>query len=212
MSIGQEHMLLLGSVANPAFDYVALGHIHKSQLLNEQPPVAYSGSLERLDFGDEDDAKGFYLVNIEEDKLTGQWKAYPEFHPVHARRFYTLYVDIETQDSDPTSSVLRKIDSNQDKIKDAIVRIDISLPAALSGKLRDGEIRSRAREAYYLTIARNIQRESRLRLGKSALEGISPEDALKSYLETRFPAERAKVLQEYGEKIIREYVRKKQSS
>ena len=38
MSIGQEHMLLLSSVALPAFDYVALGHIHKGQVLNEQPP------------------------------------------------------------------------------------------------------------------------------------------------------------------------------
>jgi exonuclease SbcD len=65
MSIGQEHMLLLSSVAQPAFDYVALGHIHKGQVLNEHPPVVYSGSLERLDFGDEDDEKGFYVVDIE---------------------------------------------------------------------------------------------------------------------------------------------------
>jgi exonuclease SbcD len=64
MTIGQEHVLLPGNIANPAFDYIALGHIHKHQVLNENPPVVYAGSLERLDFGEEKDDKGFYLVDI----------------------------------------------------------------------------------------------------------------------------------------------------
>jgi DNA repair protein SbcD/Mre11 len=100
MSIGQEHMLLLSSVANPAFDYVALGHIHKGQVLNESPPVIYSGSLERLDFGDEEDEKGFYLINI--DQEAGQKKSTFSFQAIDPRRFFTLSVDIATQDSDPT--------------------------------------------------------------------------------------------------------------
>ena len=56
---------LPGSVANPAFDYVALGHIHKGQILGEYPPAVYPGSFYRLDFGDENDAKGFYLIEIQ---------------------------------------------------------------------------------------------------------------------------------------------------
>ena len=39
MTIGQEHVLLPGNVANPAFDYIALGHIHKHQVISENPPV-----------------------------------------------------------------------------------------------------------------------------------------------------------------------------
>ena len=203
MSIGQEHMLLLSSVINPSFDYVALGHIHKGQVLNEQPPVAYSGSLERLDFGDEEDEKGFYLINIEKDKLAGQWKASPQFFPINARRFFTLSIDIGPEDSDPTGTVLQRIEASRSKIMDAVVRLEISISSAISNKLRDNEIRSKIKDAYYLTIAKEIRRESRLRLGKHSLEGVTPLEALKAYLESKYPAARAKILLEYGEKLIK---------
>ncbi len=208
MSIGQEHMLLLGSVANPAFDYVALGHIHKRQVLNEFPPVIYSGSLERLDFGDEsagpDDEKGFYLVNIENGADGGKRQVSYDFQSIGARRFFTLNIKLDPQELDPTTTVLREIEASREKIKDAIVRINISLSGNPSGKLRENEIRSSAAEAYYLNITREIQRENRLRLAKSALEGITPEEALKAYLETRYPPERAGVLFEHGQRLILE--------
>ena len=204
MSIGQEHMLLLSSVAQPAFDYVALGHIHKGQILNEHPPVVYSGSLERVDFGDEGDEKGFYVVTIGSDKISAKRQVSYEFQPIDARRFFTLPIDIGPEDGDPTSTAVKAIELNRDKIIDAVTRIEIRLPSAVSGKLRDYEIRTAAREAYYLTIAKDIQRESRLRLGSGHLEGITPEDALKAWLESKYSPERAKLLFEYGLKLIRE--------
>jgi exonuclease SbcD len=211
MSIGQEHMLLLGNVAQPVFDYIALGHIHKGQVLNEKPPVVYSGSLERLDFGDEDDEKGFYLVEIGDTIRTNGFyerKVSYGFHPVQARRFFTLNLEIQPNDPDPTSTVLKAVEANQDEIRGAITRIDVSLPAAISNRLRDSDIRNKIKDAYFLTISRDIRRENRLRLGKGALEGITPEEALKAYLESKYPAERAQVLLEYGQKMIKETVRK----
>jgi len=54
-------------------------------------------------------------------------------------------------------------------------------------------------------IARDIKRESRLRLGKWSAEEITPIDALKAYLEAKkTPPERARVLLEYGAKLIQE--------
>ena len=203
MTIGQEHILLLSNVAHPAFDYIALGHIHKHQVLSNSPPVVYPGSLERLDFSEEEDDKGFYLVEIETDKETGKRRVSFDFHPVEGRRFLTINIDIEPQDTDPTSTVLKAIGEQEDKVRDAILRLQISLPAQIEGQLRDNDIRDAVKEAHYFTIAKDIQRETRLRLGKWTAEELTPIEALKAYLESKkVSPERTKLLLQYGERLI----------
>jgi exonuclease SbcD len=204
MTIGQEHALLVSNIIHPAFDYVALGHIHKHQVLNENPPVVYAGSLERLDFGEADDEKGFYLVEIEPDEK-GERQVKFDFHTLEGRRFVTVSVKIEPDDIDPMSTVLKAIAEQQDEIKDAIVRLQLSLPSELEGQIRDGDIREALKEAHYFTIAKEVRRETRVRLGEGAAEEITPAQALKAYLESKkVSAERAKVLLEYGERLIEE--------
>jgi len=205
MTIGREHILLVSNVAHPAFDYIALGHIHKHQVLGDNPPVVYSGSLERLDFSEEKDDKGFYLVEIKPDKETGKRQVSFDFHPIIGRRFITINISIEPQDTDPTSIVLGTIDKQANKIRDAIVRLQITLPAEIEGEFRDNVIRNALKQAHYFTIAKDIKRDTRLRLGKWTAEEIAPIDALKTYLETKkVSPERAKILLEYGEKLIQE--------
>jgi len=190
-------------VANPAFDYIALGHIHRHQVLSHNPPVVYPGSLERLDFSEEEDDKGFYLVEIEPDKETGKRRVSFDFHQVTGRRFLTINIGIEPQDIDPTSTVLRAIAKQEDSIRDTIVRLAISLPDEAEGQLRDSDIRNKLKETYYFTIAKDIQRETRLRLGNWTAEEIPPLDALKAYLESKkVSPQRAKLLLEYGERLI----------
>lgn len=206
MTIGQEQALLLSNIANPAFDYVALGHIHKHQVLSDNPPTVYAGSLERLDFGEEEDAKGFYLVEIEPGE-TGKRRVSFDFHPVEGRRFVTIDTTIKPEDADPTSTILMTIAEQEDRVRDGIVRLNVSLPAEMEGQLRDNDIRNALREAHHVTIAKDIQRETRLRLGRWTAEEITPLEALKLYLEAKkppIPEERAKLLLEYGEKLIHE--------
>ena len=205
MTIGQEHELLLSNVVHPAFDYIALGHIHRHQVLSTNPPVVYAGSLERVDFSEEDDDKGFCLVEIEPDKKAGKRQVSFDFHQVEGRRFLTINISMEPQDIDPTSTVLKAITSEGEKVKDAIVRLQISLPAEIDGQLRDNDLRDALKEAHYFTIAKDIKRESRLRLGNQTAEEITPFDALKAYLESKkVSQEQTKVLLEYGEKLIQE--------
>jgi len=203
INIGQEHVLLVSNVSNPAFDYIALGHIHRHQVLSQEPPVVYAGSLERLDFSEEEDDKGFYVVEIEPEKESGKRRVSFDFHPINGRRFLTIDISVNSMDTDPTSTVLKAIADQGDKVTDAIVRVNISLPAEHEGQLRDSEIRNALAEACYLTITRDIRRETRARLGKWTAEEITPVEALKAYLESKkVPQERAKILLEYGEKLI----------
>jgi exonuclease SbcD len=206
MTIGQEHALMLSNVANTAFDYIALGHIHKHQVLSQNPPVVYAGSLERLDFGEADDEKGFYLVEIGEGEAAGRRAVSFEFHPVAGRRFLTISATIEADDVEPTATVLKAIAERAGEVKDAVVRLNISLPPEVEGELRDSDIRNALGEAHYFTIAKDIKREARLRLGGMVAEEISPLDALKTYLQSRegLSPERARLLLKYGQRLIQE--------
>ncbi len=204
MTLGQEQILLRSTVANPAFDYVALGHIHKQQVLFKDPPVVYSGSLERLDFSEAAHDKGFYVVDIDEPSAKGsRRKVSYEFHPLEGRRFLTVKLDLETTDTDPTGKVLAAIAEHGDAVTDSIVRLQLSLPSEVEGLLNDAEVRDALKTAHHFTIARDIQRETRLRLGSWAAEEITPVEALKVYLETKkVSPERTRTLLEYGQRLI----------
>ncbi|MDP6141872.1 MAG: exonuclease subunit SbcD [Dehalococcoidales bacterium] len=205
MTIGQEHVLLPSNVAHPAFDYIALGHIHRHQVLSHNPPVIYAGSLGRLDFGDEGDDKGFYLIEIEPDTETGKTQTTFEFHTVDGRRFITINANIDPADTDPTATVLKAIAEQENGVSDSIVRLLISLPQELEGQLRDGDINNALAEAHYHTTTMDIRRESRLRMDSRSAEEITPTQALKAYLEsTKVSPERIKLLLEYGERLIEE--------
>jgi len=205
MTIGQEHVLLPGNIAHHAFDYVALGHIHKHQVVPAGVPVVYSGSLERIDFGEEDDEKGFYVVEIGPAGGPTRRAVSYRFQPVVGRRFLTLDINVEPSDVDPMGAILNHIAARREKIRDAIVRVVISLPADGAGRLRDSELRDALKEAHSFTISRDVRREVRLRMGNVFAESLAPLEALKAYLgSSKVPGDRARVLLEYGQRLIEE--------
>ncbi len=203
MIIGRDPVVMLSDIASPVYDYIALGHIHKRQVLSENPPVVYAGSLERLDFGDEGEAKGFYVTEICQEG--GSRKTTCEFHEINARRFLTLEARVEEGLADPTSEVLRRIAEKQGDIADAIVRLKISVPGSTSNLLRDGDILKALKEAYNVSIGKEIRQSARTRASGWVTNELTPLDALKSYLEIKnVPTEHRKKLLEYGEKLIQE--------
>jgi exonuclease SbcD len=202
MIMGHDYVLLQSNVANPAFDYVALGHIHKKQVLCENPPVVYPGSLQRIDFSEEEDDKGFFVVEIS-PKKQGRLVSF-EFHGVRARRFVTIKVDIGVQETDPTQAVLEAIARHE--VTDAIVRVHVAIPERLTGLLSDGEVRRALTEAHYVAaIARDVTRERRPRMAVDwSAEGFTPLEALQEYLKVKKPNVAPKLLLEYGKRLINE--------
>ena len=102
---------------NRNINFVVLGHLHKTQILKEKDPIIfYTGSLQRTDFNEENQEKGYYII----DSLTSDYI----FYPIITQKFYTINIKINND-----LSVLEQIYSsiNQEKIKDAIVRVIIEV-------------------------------------------------------------------------------------
>ncbi len=205
MIIGHDPVLLQSNVSDPAFDYVALGHIHKHQVLSYQPPIVYPGSLQRIDFGDEKDEKGFYSVEIDPTGERGNRVTF-DFHPVKARQFLTIKVSIPPGDANPLASVSAQISRHTAEIKDSIVRLHLQLPQEHEDTLPESELRRMLPEAQYLTIVKEVKQEHRLRSPlSSAATKMKPIEALQIYLEVKkVSPEHARTLMEYGEKLIQE--------
>lgn len=204
MMMGQEASLPLSAVALPEFDYVALGHVHRAQVLSDHPWTNYAGSLVALDFGDEDQEKGFYVFDLDPARPAGQRLAtHPHFQSVPSRPFLTITVRIGLEDPEPTITTLRAIERKTPQLDGAIVRVEITIPESRLNLLREPEIAKALERANQRHIQRNIQRESRTRLGDVSAEGLSPADALGLYFKTRhYSATEQQALLAAGNRII----------
>ena len=207
MMVGYDHVLLQSNLTALPVDYVALGHIHRRQELSQNPPTVYPGSLQRVDFGEEEhDAKGFYVVEIDPNAPPGSRVASLEFRPVADRSFLTVEVTVPEGDPDPTASVLRAIGRHH--IAGAIVRVHVKLPAALDPALQEREVRQALEEHrphFVAAVTRLVERPHRTRLGAVYSEGSSPQELLRLYLKSRQTTpERARELMAYAQQLMRE--------
>ena len=204
MMLGQDHVLLAGDIGRPQVDYVALGHIHKHQILrNENPFMAYSGSLQRVDFSEEGDDKGFCVVDLDPVAPQGKRLTDFDFHRLDARRFVTVDVTVPVGDPDPTSAVVRGI-ARKDVVG-AVVRVRVTLPSEVEAQLRDSDIRDALSEAHYIAA---INRESpqearRTRLDAESAKDLQPMEALRLYLESRgVEPERQEKMLRHAEELV----------
>ena len=60
----QEDVLLSEDALPSDLDYVALGHVHRPQTLGGFSHVRYSGSLDRMDLGEQDDGKSVVVFDL----------------------------------------------------------------------------------------------------------------------------------------------------
>lgn len=198
--IGQDPVILQGVLKNPTFDYVALGHIHKHQDLHgrAQPPVVYSGSLERIDFGEAGEDKGFCLVSLEKGST-----AY-EFVQTPARRFVKIALDVRGREF-PTEALLQRLQAYD--VADAVVRVSYTLDDDQKSLVDVRKIYAALDEAFLIAGVTQETTQEQTRRPKLP-EGLTIADTLAKYLEFRPELASLKAeLQTYAGRLIQELER-----
>lgn len=174
--LGQDLSLSKSFVTDPRLDYVALGHIHKHQSLNDQdhPPVVYSGSIERIDFGEWTETKGFVLAEVTRGRT--EW----DFIPLETRPFHNREIQVYEAEGF-MDRVMSKLPA-ADKIAGAICRVRLEYPYELDALLDEKSIRDHYAESFDLRIHKHRIGDRKSRLGGNfPVESQGPYELLELY-------------------------------
>jgi len=204
-TFGSERMVMLGSdlvlpgslVKNPRFDYVALGHIHKPQDLNEggQPPVIYPGSIERVDFGEAADDRYFIVADVTRGKTKVEWRKLEG-----ARRFIDRRIALTS--SDNVTENLKDALPKPKEIEGAIIRLTVEYPREYDSLIDESALRKYTENAFEFHVVKRPQMEARIRLpADQTVSSLSPLDLLDQYWRAA-KIEDADVLQKLAQEII----------
>lgn len=179
LAVGKGFTVPMSLLTRPCFDYVALGHVHRHQVLSQNPPVVYPGSIERVDFGEENEAKGFMLVDVD------QGHTQIEFCPLPVRPFLTLKVDLSHLELNPQAALLKAI--QPEAIQAAIVRLIYQVRPEQLEQIDTATLHQALGSAHSYTIHPElISQLARPRLPELGVgEAVAPLEALQAYLANR---------------------------
>ncbi len=197
LAIANDVTIPLPLLQDKRLSYAALGHIHKHQVLSKNPLIVYSGSPERIDFGEEKEEKGIILVDISPSKTSYK------FIPTSARQFLTITIDLKNDDQNSTQTILSEITKHE--ITEKIVRLVINIPAELDENIEMDKIKKALSSAHLVAgISRNVEKINREKvdLGHD-VETLTPIAALKKYLEAKkYSPTKQKELEAYAAQIL----------
>ncbi|MEO1148059.1 MAG: exonuclease subunit SbcD [Cyanobacteria bacterium J06638_22] len=176
LAAGKGFTVPLALLARSYFDYVALGHVHRHQVLCDAPLVVYPGSIERVDFSEEKEEKGFVRVDLE------RGRAEMEFCPLPVRPFHTLRLDV-SEAEEPQQKLLAAI--ARTPIEDAVVRLIFQLQSHQMEQVDLTQLQVALQAAHthsiYPELTSQLTRPRLPELGSS--NGLDPLEALDAYLE-----------------------------
>ena len=173
--LGREVALSRALVCDPAFSYTALGHIHLYQDLNEgqQPPVIYPGSIERVDYGEAREKKGFILADVDNHHTEYT------FRELHTRRMFNL--SFEAKSAETLQDDLLDMLPSPEKAQDAMIRLSITYPHEFEPMINERELRNRVEGALDFQLKRKPVYETRMRIQSKNISSLTPKDLLTTY-------------------------------
>lgn len=181
---GGERLVMLGNdlvlspalLKDPRLDYVALGHIHKPQDLNQgqHPPVIYPGSIEKVDFGEAADDKFFIVAEVQRGHTTVEWRK------LDTRPFLDCFLRLEDA-SNVTAQALQALPDPQ-TAQGAIVRLTLEYPREMETLIDENALREAMRSTLEFDLLKRPLLNSRTRLGvETTLAALLPQEALNLY-------------------------------
>jgi exonuclease SbcD len=214
-SYGSERTVMLGSdwllpgslVRDPRLDYVALGHIHKPQDLNQDahPPVIYPGSIERVDFGEAADDRFFVIAEVSRGTTKVDWRKLTGTRRfIESRTALKAPVTAAEASAESVYEILKAALPKQEELEGAIVKLTVEYPREYEALIDEPALRKYAANAFELHLVRRPQTEARVRLpGDQTASSLSPLDLLAQYWQAMNvdPAE-AQALQKLAGEII----------
>ncbi len=176
--LGNDLVLSGGLVKNKKFNYVAMGHIHKPQDVNEgnQPPVIYPGSIERVDFGEAQEDRCFVIAHIEKGKDTKvEWRKLIGTRPFIDRR-------ASLQSGENVTESLKAALPKVKEMEGAVVKLTVEYPREYDTLIDEPALRKYAEQAFEFHLVKRPQTEARIRLpNDQAVSSLSPLDLLDLY-------------------------------
>ncbi|MCI0556775.1 MAG: exonuclease SbcCD subunit D [Anaerolineae bacterium] len=204
-TFGAERMVMLGSdlvlptslVKDTRLDYVAMGHIHKPQDVNEggQPPVIYPGSIERIDFGEAKDDKFYVIAEVTRGNAKVEWKKIEG-----TRRFIERRAVIGSSEN-----VTEFLKSQLPKeISNAIVKLVVEYPREWDALIDESALRKFVSDAFEFHLIKKPKVEARVRIPDGqVVSSMSPLDLLGQYFDSAKVSDKDD-LQRLAQEIISE--------
>ena len=206
---GGERTVMLGGdlvlpgslVRDPRLDYVALGHIHKWQNLNEgsHPPVIYPGSIERVDFGEAEDDKYFVIAHVERGHTEVEWRKLTGIRP-----FIDRHLRLKSQE-DVTGQILRAL-PKADKLKDAIFRLVLEYPRDWEALIDEAALHEYTAGTFEFHLVKKDLADARARLAQDeGVSSLTPLELLDIYWRSsKVPPDDEAGLQKLAQEIMEE--------
>ncbi len=186
---GGERLVMLGNdlvlsgslVKNPKFNYVAMGHIHKPQDVNEgyQPPVIYPGSIERVDFGEAKEDRFFVIADVEKGKDTEvEW-----VELTGVRKFIDRRTVLRSGEN--VTNALKDALPGVKEMSEAIVRLVVEYPREWDSLIDESALRKYTEGTFEFHLVKRPQSESRVRIAEGqVVSSLSPLDLLTQYFDS----------------------------
>ncbi|WNF15714.1 exonuclease subunit SbcD [Microcystis aeruginosa] len=180
LAVGKGFTVPLSLLNRPQFEYVALGHVHKHQNLNpsNDPPIVYPGSIDRVDFSEEKEDKGYVLIEVAKGEV--KW----EFCPLPVRTFRSIEVDV-SEEANPQKELLKALKKHD--IQEAVIRLVYKIRSEQLELINTNQLDEALKTAHSYSIrAELISQLTRPRLPELGVGNqLDPMEALKAYIDNK---------------------------